>query len=178
MDQRFRYEPTVSVVDDDADLLASLVEVVESMGVASEGWSSAAELMAEFDPSGHGCLLLDVRMPGIDGLQLQEKLVREGCKQPIVFITGHGDISMCKQAMRLGAVDFLEKPYRVPDLIDALKNALTLDRKQHEGAGDRQVVNDRIARLALDEQIVARFLAFGMTNLEIAEEMDVSKRTV
>jgi two-component system, LuxR family, response regulator FixJ len=117
-------EPTVFIVDDDDAVRDSLEDLVDSVGLKAEIFASAQEFLAAYDPLRAGCLVLDIRMPGMSGLELQEKLGERQAVLPIIFITGHGDIPMAVEAMRRGAVDFIQKPFRDQDLLDRINSAL------------------------------------------------------
>jgi FixJ family two-component response regulator len=170
--------PTVFVVDDDAGVRASIEGLLKSVGLRSECFGTAQEFMRSKRPDAPGCLVLDVRLPGVNGLDFQRELADAGVRIPIIFITGHGDIPMTVKAMKSGAVEFLTKPFRHQDLLDAIHQALDRDRtrrqQQHELAGLRE----RYESLTARERQVMELVVSGMLNKQIASELGTSVITV
>src|ERR1700680_2205009 len=163
--------PTVFVIDDDAAVRASIEGLLKSVGLRSECFGTAHEFLRSKRPDGPSCLVLDVRLPGVNGLDFQRELADAGISIPIIFITGHGDIPMTVRAMKSGAVEFLTKPFRHQDLLDAIHQALERDRtrrqQQHELAGLR----GRYESLTARERQVMELVVSGKLNKEIASEL-------
>jgi two-component system response regulator FixJ len=168
----------VLVVDDDEAVRGSLKLLLKSAGLTARAYPSAAEFLAAHDDGQPGCLLLDVRMPGMSGLELQDELNRRGAIIPVIFITGHGDVPMAVEAMRRGAMDFLQKPFRDEDLIDRVNRALARDRDNRGQLEARDAIRGRMARLTPRESQVLRLLATGKSNKQMAGNLGVSQRTV
>jgi two-component system response regulator FixJ len=168
----------VLVVDDDEAVRGSLKLLLKSAGLTARAYPSAAEFLAAHDDGQPGCLLLDVRMPGMSGLELQDELNRRGAIIPVIFITGHGDVPMAVEAMRRGAMDFLQKPFRDEDLIDRVNRALARDRDNRAQLEARDAIRGRMARLTPRESQVLRLLATGKSNKQMAGNLGVSQRTV
>jgi FixJ family two-component response regulator len=170
--------PLVIIVDDDASVRASLEELMLSVGIEAIGFSSTREVLEADLPQRPGCLILDVRMPGSSGLDLQQHLAANGNEKPIVFLTGHGDIPMTVQAMKAGAVDFLTKPVRDQTLLDAVTLGIERDIAQRADAHVAGVLLGRHAALSLRERQVLRLVAQGRLNKQIAYELGISEVTV
>ena len=170
----------VHLVDDDAAFRRSLVFLLESMGWPVQAHASAADYLDAGLPALEqtGCLLLDVRMPGMSGLELQQALIARGCHLPIVFITGHGDVELAVQAMKRGAFDFLEKPFKDQRLLDVVSAALRQREADLVSSERAQQAGDRLARLSPREAEVARLVAQGLPNKLVARELDISEKTV
>lgn len=170
----------IHVIDDDAAFRRSLVFLLESMGWPVQAHASAADYLDAGLPALEqtGCLLLDVRMPGMSGLELQQALIARGCHLPIVFITGHGDVELAVQAMKHGAFDFLEKPFRDQRLLDVVSAALRQREADLVSSERAQQAGDRLARLSPREAEVARLVAQGLPNKLVARELDISEKTV
>lgn len=170
----------IHLVDDDAAFRRSLVFLLESMGWPVQAHASAADYLDAGLPALEqtGCLLLDVRMPGMSGLELQQALIARGCHLPIVFITGHGDVELAVQAMKRGAFDFLEKPFRDQRLLDVVSAALRQREADLVSSERAQQAGDRLARLSPREAEVARLVAQGLPNKLVARELDISEKTV
>lgn len=171
-------EPLVIVVDDDLSVREGLAELILSAGYEVTSFGSTRELLDSDALDRHGCLVLDVRMPGASGLDLQQQLVRNGNAKPVIFLTGHGDIPMTVQAMKHGAVDFLTKPVRDQTLLDAIAAGIAMDAAQRaEGEISKQSA-DRLATLTPRELEVLRDVARGRLNKQIAFDLGISEVTV
>jgi two-component system response regulator FixJ len=170
--------PTVFVVDDDQAMRNSLKWLIETVGMNVEAYASADEFIRNYYPGRAGCLLLDVRMPGMSGLELQEHFLEQQIKIPIIIITGHGDVPMAVRAMKAGAVDFIEKPFNDELLLDSIRNALALDVEQRAAQSERAVVAARLAQLTPREHEVMEMVTAGKANKEIALALGVSAKTV
>ena len=170
----------IHLVDDDAAFRRSLVFLLESMGWPVQAHASAADYLDAGLPALEqtGCLLLDVRMPGMSGLELQQALIARGCHLPIVFITGHGDVELAVQAMKRGAFDFLEKPFKDQRLLDVVSAALRQREADLVSSERAQQAGDRLVRLSPREAEVARLVAQGLPNKLVARELDISEKTV
>lgn len=169
---------TVFIVDDDEGVRDGLSLLLDTVGQPCELYSSAHEFLDSYEEDKGGCLVLDIRMPRMTGLDLQEKLMEMGSQLPIIFITGHGDIPMAVDAMRRGAMDFIRKPFREQDLLDGINEALDVDRNSRERALDRQVLTDKLASLSKRESEVFERVADGDMNKVIAIDLGISERTV
>ena len=169
---------TVHIVDDDEGIRDSLKELVESIGLKAKLYVGGIEFLQKFARQDEGCILIDVRMPGMSGMELQEELNRQDVMNPVIIMTGHGDIKMAVQAMKKGAIDFLQKPFRDQELIDSILKASNIaiaNRKQGELKSELESkVNSLSAR---EREVVDRVLD-GKTNKEIAKELQLSNRTV
>lgn len=170
--------PLVVIVDDDAEVRASIEELMLSVGIDAASFGSTRELLETELPERPGCLVLDVRMPGWSGLDLQHHLASIGNAKPIVFLTGHGDIPMSVQAMKAGAVDFLTKPFRDQNLLDAVTAAIERDLAQRAQAQIVQKQVDRYATLTSRERQVLSAVALGKLNKQIAYDLGISEVTV
>jgi len=171
-------EPTVFVVDDDEAVRASLQLLLKSLGIRAITHGSAAEFLAEYEPEHPGCIILDVRMPGMGGLELQDELNRRGAVIPIIFITGHGDVPMAVEAMQHGAIDFLQKPFSDKDLTDRIHEALSIDLRNRALLDEKDMIRARLAALTPREIQVLRLVALGKSNKAIAGDLELSQRTV
>ncbi len=170
--------PTVFVVDDDQAMRSSLKWLIESIGMQVKTYGSADEFLSSYFPGRVGCLLLDVRMPGMSGLELQAHLVREDSRLPVIIITGHGDVSMAVKAMKSGAVDFIEKPFHDEELLTSIRNALEFDEKRRVLQSRRAEIAVRFAELTPREHEVMEMVTEGRANKEIATVLGVSAKTV
>jgi len=170
--------PTIFVVDDDEGVRNSLRFLLKSVGLMTRALSSASEFLDSYRPSQPGCLVLDVRMPGMSGLELQEQLNLRGATIPVIFITGHGDVPMAVEAMQHGAFDFLQKPFRDQDLIDRIQRALARDAKSRTALAQHAKIRRRIESLTPREREVLALVTRGMPNKVMAAELGVSQRTV
>jgi len=169
---------TVFVVDDDEAVRTSLRLLLKSVGLPVETFASAQEFLDQFDPDRAGCLVLDIRMPGMSGLELQQHLNDRHSIMPVVFITGHGDVPMAVEAMQAGAVDFIQKPFRDQDLIDRINRALEKDREMRSQLRERDEIRRRMSQLTPREREVLELVTQGKANKVIAGDLNVSQRTV
>jgi len=170
--------PLVVIVDDDVAVRASLEELMLSVGIDATGFGSTHEMLDADLPERPGCLVLDVRMPGASGLDLQQHFAATGNAKPIIFLTGHGDIPMTVQAMKAGAVDFLTKPFRDQSLLDAVSAGIERDLAQRADAELVKLQADRHATLTARERQVLRLVAQGRLNKQIAFELGITEVTV
>ena len=169
---------TVFVVDDDEGVRESLRFLLKSVGLTTKTLGSAAEFLDSYDVNQPGCLVLDVRMPAMSGLELQQQLNVRGAMIPVIFITGHGDIPMAVEAMQHGAFDFLQKPFRDQDLIDRLQKALAQDAENRSELKQRDQIRSRFDTLTPREHDVLALMVRGLPNKIMAAELGVSQRTV
>jgi FixJ family two-component response regulator len=169
---------TVVVVDDDPSVREALTSLVRSIGLRVKLFASAQEFLQSPRQESASCVILDVRLPGLGGLDCQRQLVEDGKSIPIIFITGHGDIPMSVRAMKAGAVEFLTKPFRDQDLIDAVQNALQIDRAARLQERELAQVRERFASLTPREQEVMAWVVSGLLNKQIASEIGTSEITV
>ncbi len=172
------FTPTVHIVDDDDAVRDSLLELLESIGTAAVGHDSAEAFLAMFDADMYGCLVLDVRMPGMSGLELQQRLLQMDARLPIIFITGHGDIPMAVEAMKHGAVEFIQKPFRDQDLLDCVQGALKKAAREQQRRSLREKVDRAMESLTAREREILGHIADGQTNKRVALELGISQRTV
>ena len=170
--------PVVVIVDDEAAIREALDSLFRSIGLRTLSFASPAELLQAAAPDGPGCLILDVRLPGISGLDLQDQLARHGIALPIVFMTGHGDIPMSVRAMKAGAVDFLPKPFRDQDMLDAVAAAIERDTQRRAEASALDEVRARYATLTPREREVMAHVASGLMNKQVAGLIGLSEITV
>ena len=171
-------EVIVYIVDDDADLRDALSNLFRSVGLPVGVFGSAAELMQSQLAEVPSCLVLDIRLPGVSGLDFQTQLVRAGVRMPIVFMTGHADIPMSVRAMKAGAIDFLTKPFRDQDMLDAVYSAIEVDRKRRQVDADVAGLNQLYGSLTKREREVMAFVTRGLMNKQIAGELGLSEITV
>ncbi len=170
--------PTVFVVDDDAAARGSLRMLLKSLGLHAVACDSGAAFLAAYDPEQPGCLLLDVRMPGMSGPELQQQLNARGAILPVIFITGHGDVAMAVEAMRHGASDFLQKPFRDQELLDRVQRALKRDAAHRAELARLHEIRDRLESLTPREREVLALLSRGSPNKVMAHELGISQRTI
>lgn len=168
----------VIIVDDDAGIRASLDSLFRSVGLATRLFGSPAELLGSALPDGPGCIVLDVRLPGVSGLDLQGQLFRQGISYPIIFMTGHGDIPMSVRAMKAGAVDFLAKPFRDQDMLDAVTAALERDVQHRAEAATRDDIRAQYETLTAREREVMGHVTAGLMNKQVAALIGLSEITV
>ena len=166
------------VVDDDQAMRNSLKWLIESVGVGVESFASADEFLAHYQAGRSGCLVLDVRMPGMSGLELQEHLIKENIHIPVVIITGHGDVPMAVRAMKAGAVDFIEKPFNDEALLDAIRRALAYEEQQRSHYFEHSQIKERLGHLTPREREVMDMVTEGKSNKEIANTLGVSAKTI
>ncbi|MFO1381365.1 MAG: response regulator transcription factor [Chitinivorax sp.] len=171
-------KPTVFVVDDEEAVRDSLQWLLESKGLKVALFDSAEAFLAAYSPSLPGCLVVDVRMPGMSGLELQEKLAELHYAIPVIFITGHGDVPMAVQAVKHGAIDFLEKPFNDKDLLAIIERSLEHDRQQRERLQQASSAQSRLASLTPREREVMELVVAGKLNKLIADQLDISIKTV
>jgi FixJ family two-component response regulator len=169
---------TVFVIDDDALVRAAIQGMLKSVGLQSETFGSPQEFLGSKRPDGPSCLVLDVRLPGVNGLDFQRELTSAGVRIPIIFITGHGDIPMTVKAMKSGAVEFLTKPFRDQDLLDAIHQALDRDRLARQQLSEIAELRKRYESLTTREREVMGLVVFGMLNKQVASELGTSEITV
>lgn len=170
--------PKVIVVDDDPAVRASLREMVSMMNLTVIDYGSAEQFFEGFDRAWRGCIIVDVKMPGLSGVQLQTKLLEDQIEMPVIVISGHGDIPLCVQAMKNGALDFFEKPFRPELLRDCITEALALDEKRRNWKMNREAVATRLAKLTAEERAVLDGIASFKSNKLIAQDLDICLRTV
>ena len=171
-------DPIVFVVDDDPSMREALADLIASVGLSVEAFKSAPEFLERGRPDAPACLVLDVRLPGLSGLDLQRELLRTEAPIPIIFITGHGDIPMSVRAMKEGAVEFLPKPFRDQDLLDAIQHAIQIDRVARQERTVVAVVRRRYESLTNREREVMKLIVLGLLNKQIAARLGSSEVTV
>src|SRR5437867_12643163 len=170
--------PTVFVVDDDAGVRASIQGLLKSASLRSESFETAEEFLRSKRPDGPSCLVLDVSLPGVNGLDFQRELADSGVQIPIIFITGHGDIPMTVKAMKSGAIEFLTKPFQDQDLLDAIRQALDRDRATRQQQSNLAELGKRYGALTAREREVMGLVVSGMLNKQIAFDLGTSEITV
>ena len=170
--------PIVRIVDDDASFLTAVARMLCASGFAVKTFASAAEFLVQPELDVPGCVLVDLQMPGLSGLELQEALAKEGHRLPVIFLTGHGDIPTTVQAMRRGADDFLTKRAPKEDLIDAVKHAIDRDAREREGRARLEALRERFAALTPREREVLQHVVQGKLNKQIAYDLCIHERTV
>jgi two-component system, LuxR family, response regulator FixJ len=170
--------PVVHIVDDDPAIIRLLTELVKAIGLDVDAYQSAEEFRQAYQASRPGCLVLDVRIPGMSGMELQKQLTAARCTLPIVFITGHADVRMAVEAMERGAFGFLEKPFRPQELCEKIESAVRLDMETWRRREHQESAAARLARLTPAERKVAERVIAGSTNKMIAQELGLSTRTI
>lgn len=170
--------PTVFVVDDDQAIRNSLKWLIETIGIRVETYASADEFIRSYYPGRSGCLLLDIRMPGMNGLELQAYFNQQNIRIPIIVITGHGDVPMSVRAMKAGSVDFIEKPFNDELLLESIRNALEIDSEQRSRQTERAEIAARLGLLTPREHEVMEMVTNGKANKEIAVALGVSAKTI
>ena len=170
--------PIVHIVDDDDSLRCGLDSLLLSVGLTAKTYGSTLEFLEADRLDGPGCIVLDIRLPGVNGLDFQEQLVELGIKLPVVMMTGHGDIPMSVRAMKAGAIDFLPKPFRDQDMIDAVTAAIARNRQQRASETQAVAVTERYATLSPRERQVMALVTAGRMNKQIAAELGLSEVTV
>lgn len=170
--------PLIHLIDDDEAVRASLALLISTVGLRVQAWADPQAFMAGFDRQGIGAIVLDVRMPGISGLSVLDQLVAQGVDQPVIMLTGHGTVEMCRRAFKAGAAEFLEKPVDDEALLEALQNAVRAHVKSRERHQADRAARERYAQLSAREREVLGLIVAGLTNKEIGRALDVSPRTV
>jgi two-component system, LuxR family, response regulator FixJ len=173
-----REEATVFLVDDDPATLRALMTTIQVVFPLVKAFSSAAEFLAAYQPSLPGCLVLDVAMPEMNGLELHRKLIHDKVALPVVFVTGYGNVPMAVEAIQMGAVNFLEKPVQEQVLWDSIRAAIELDAQSRRRRARRQMAEERLSRLTRGEHAVLNLILEGKLNKEIAAELGLSTRTI
>jgi len=168
----------VFIIDDDPSVRKALTNLMRSVGLRVEAFGSAQEFLSSTRPDAPGCLVLDVRLPGLSGLDLQRQLGEGGIQMPIIFITGHADIEMSVEAMKAGAVEFLTKPFREQVLLDAVQHAIERDRAAHEQRAALAELRDRHQSLTAREQEIMAMVVRGLLNKQIAGELGTTEATI
>lgn len=168
----------VYVVEDDAGSRALVQALAQSIGVTCKPFPSASSFLERYDPRQPGCVVLDLFMPGMSGFELQEELNRRGAVIPVIFITGHADVASAVAAVRHGAFNYLQKPFRNSELIDSMRQALDFDRRNREMLAQHDAIRNRIGLLTAREREVLQLIVRGLANKVVAAEMGLSKRTV
>lgn len=170
--------PQVMVVDDDSGIRNAMRALLKSVGLESMQYASAQDFLAAYQPSQPGCLVLDIRMPGMSGLELQQQLNLRGAVIPVIFMTGHGDIPMAVEAMQHGAFDFLQKPFRDQDLLDRIQRAIVKDGELRQSLGEHARIKTHLESLTPREREVLDLMTKGKQNKVIAQDLGVSPRTI
>lgn len=170
--------PIVFIVDDDDAVRSSLRLLLKSWSLESACYASAEDFLANYSPAQAGCLVLDVRMPGMSGIELQQELNARGATLPVIFITGHGHVPMAVEAMQAGAFDFLQKPFRDDDLLGRIQRAIAKDAEVRAHLRERQSIEDRLDSLTPRERDVLRLVVAGKANKVVAADLGLSQRTV
>ena len=170
--------PVIIVVDDDSGVRNAMRSLLKSVGLESALYGSAQEFLAAYQPAQPGVLVLDIRMPGMSGLELQQQLNLRGAVIPVIFMTGHGDIPMAVEAMQHGAFDFLQKPFRDQDLLDRIQRAIIKDTEQRQSLGEHERIKAHLETLTAREREVLDLMTQGKQNKMIAQDLGVSPRTV
>jgi RNA polymerase sigma factor (sigma-70 family) len=170
--------PIVHVVDDEAEVCSAVALLLRSVGLPSRTYPSAQAFLDGYRPGAPGCIVLDVRLPGMSGLELQERLQQSGITLPVIVMTGHGDIQMAVRAMRAGALDFVEKPFNDQTLLDRVHEGVARSMQSHDADGERAQVQSRYETLTEREREILRHVVDGRPNKRIADELGLSTRTV
>ena len=168
----------IYIVDDDEAFRDSLRWLLESNGFEIELFTSAKGFLDSYNSGKPGCVVLDIRMPGMTGLELQEKLNKKGIRTPVIFVTGHGDIPMAVSAVKRGAMDFIEKPFNESEMLELIRNALVLDTQQREADKQQAVIYSRLAKLTSREREVMECVIAGKSNKLIADQFGIAVKTV
>ncbi len=171
-------EPTVFVVDDDEAVRGGLRRLMESVGLNVETYGSAQEFLSDCDPNRRGCLVLDIRMPGMGGLDLQDQLGKQGIRLPVIILTGHADVAAAVRALKAGAMDFIEKPFNSQVLLDRIQQAIQHDAKARRQSAEESQIGQRLARLTSREKEVMHMMVTGKASKVIAIDLSISERTV
>ena len=171
-------EPTVYLVDDDPAMIAALRELVDQLGLKAAAFRSASEFLDAYSPDGPGCLVLDVRLPGMSGLELQKEILARGVQLPTIVVTGFGDVRMAVEAMKAGAMEFLEKPFRMQELCDCIQRVVKIDAANWHDRQQRRQAQQQLSILTQAEREVLGQVVAGKTNRLIAVDLGLSVRTV
>jgi len=171
-------QPTIFIIDDEPAVRQSVRWLVESVALNVETFATAHEFLEQYDPSRPGCVLTDIRMPGMCGLALQVRLRENGCMIPVIMMTGHGDVATAVRAMKNGAVDFIEKPFNDQELLDLLHACIEVDRHYREAKEGRDITLSKYNALTPREKEVMSLVVDGNSNKEIARDLDISPKTV
>jgi FixJ family two-component response regulator len=169
---------TVFIVDDDGDVRAAMQRVLKTVGLHSEAFADAKDLLERNLPKGPSCLILDIRLPGMSGLDVQQKLIDAGTRMPVIFITAHADVPLAVKAMKSGAVEFLTKPFRNQDLVDAVQQALARDEAASHERSEIAVLQERYSRLTAREHEVMGLIVSGMHTKKVGSTLGMSEVTV
>jgi FixJ family two-component response regulator len=178
MSNRTEEQAVVFVIDDDEDLRDGLSNLLRSVGLQVRAFTSAMDFLKSNLPDAPSCLVLDVRLPGVSGLDFQSELIKKDIGMPIVFMSAHGDIPMTVRAMKAGAVEFLPKPFHDQSMLDAVHSALEKDRQRRKGVGDTSQLRSSFDSLTSREQQIFAYVASGLMNKQIAAEVELSEITV
>lgn len=170
--------PTVYIIDDDDGIRDAMTVLIESIGIRVKSYDNVRSFLNEYIPTTPGCLILDVRLPGISGLELQEYFKRKGILLPIIFVSGHSNVAIAVRSMKAGAIDFLEKPFDDQLLLDSIQKALEVDRVTRNEEEHHSLIMKRIERLSPREEEVLQFLIQGKANKTIAGQMQLSTKTI
>jgi FixJ family two-component response regulator len=170
--------PTVFVVDDDPSILRALTRLLRAGGHAVSAFRSPRDFLAQHDPAVPGCVVLDLAMPGLNGLELQTALAASGCQRPIIFVSGHGDVPSSVRAMKAGAVDFLTKPVSEENLLAAIRRAIERDHLMRQARAELQAIGERLNKLTPREREVLQHVVSGQLNKEIAADLGTVEKTV
>ncbi len=171
-------QPTVYIVDDDHAVRDALRMLIKSVGLPVQVYASGDEFLGAWQAEMRGCIVADIRMPGMSGLEMQEALLERGCRLPVIFITGHGDVPMAVEAMKAGALDFVQKPFRDQDLLDRINEGLQQEKSLHQVEVEIDEITGRLEALTPRERQVLERVVSGQPNKVIAMDLDVSQRTV
>ncbi|MBN1127043.1 MAG: response regulator transcription factor [Sedimentisphaerales bacterium] len=171
-------KPVVFVVDDDPDVLKSLRLLIKSVHLDSVCCGSAEEFWANYIPDRPGCLVLDIRMPSVSGIELQQELIERKIEIPVIFLSGHADVPLAVQAMRDGAFDFLEKPFQGSDLLDRIRNAISTDTQRRKNLASKRFIMERLRDLSPRQRQIMQEVLVGKTSRQIAEDLGISHKTV
>lgn len=170
--------PTIHLIDDDAAVREGLSLLIGTVGLRVQAWDNPLRFLAEFDRQSIGAIVLDVRMPGISGLTVLDDLIKQGVDQPVIMLTGHGTVDMCRRAFKSGAAEFLEKPVNDEALLEALQSAVRQHVRVRQSQHADRAARERYAQLSEREREVLDFIVAGLTNKEIGRALDLSPRTV
>lgn len=171
-------EPTAHIIDDDPAVRDSLIWLLESESISTRDFDSSTEFLRQYDPCWHGCIVLDVRMPGMNGLDLQERLISLNNTMPVIMVTGHADVPMAIRAMKAGALDFIEKPFSDEEILNSIKYALQEEDQASRARIDNTEIYERFQKLTPREREIMDLVVNGKANKVIAADLDVSTKTV